>query len=142
MSKIPVPSELRQKISHLFRYRCSYCQTQQELTGAMLTIDHIIPESLGGKTMAENLCLACWDCNRIKHNRVAAVDPLTSRTIPLFHPQRQHWSEHFSWDNQGIRIVGQTPTGRATVLALRLNRRSLVQARRKWVQAGWHPPNF
>ena len=140
MSKIPIPSDLRQKITRHFRYRCSYCQTQQGLTGAMLTIDHIILESLGGMTLAENLCLACWDCNRIKHNRVAAIDPMLNKTVPLFHPQQQNWSEHFAWSADGVRIIGQTATGRATVIALRLNRRSLVQARHKWVLAGWHPP--
>jgi len=40
----------------------------------------------------------------------------------------------------GTRIVGQTPCGRATVVALRLNNDYMVEARRYWVEAGWHPP--
>ena len=37
-------------------------------------------------------------------------------------------------------IVGLTSTGRATVVALNLNRPSLVKARQAWVAVGWHPP--
>jgi len=40
----------------------------------------------------------------------------------------------------GTFIVGQTPTGRATIIALHLNRASLVKARQLWAEAGWHPP--
>ena len=140
MSKTPVPAATRQLIARQFRHRCSYCQTQQGLTGAMFTLDHIVPESLGGLTVIENLCFACWDCNRIKQNRVAGTDPETGNSASLFHPQQQNWSEHFAWSNDGSRILGQTPVGRATVKTLRLNRRSPMQARRKWVEAGWHPP--
>lgn len=35
---------------------------------------------------------------------------------------------------------GLTPTGRATVVALHLNRATLVRARQAWSHVGWHPP--
>ena len=41
---------------------------------------------------------------------------------------------------KGDRIIGFDPIGRATVVALNLNRATLVQARQIWVEAGWHPP--
>jgi hypothetical protein len=37
-------------------------------------------------------------------------------------------------------IIGQTPVGRATVVALRLNNEYVVPSRRVWIAAGWHPP--
>ena len=40
----------------------------------------------------------------------------------------------------GLTEEDNTPTGRATVAALNLNRLSLVKARQAWVAAGWHPP--
>jgi hypothetical protein len=40
-----------------------------------------------------------------------------------------------------VNIVGKTPCGRATVLALQLNFWIAVQVRRQWVAAGWHPPS-
>ena len=34
----------------------------------------------------------------------------------LFDPRRQRWSEHFAWSDDGTRVIGRTPCGRATVL--------------------------
>ncbi len=135
----PSPA-LRRVISQRDHYRCVYCQSQAEIAGMQFTIDHIIPESLGGTNEESNLCLACWDCNLIKQNRIAAVDPQTSESVPLFHPLQEEWRAHFSWQQGGIYLVGLTPIGRATVAALRLNRPWLVRARERWVKAGWHPP--
>lgn len=37
-------------------------------------------------------------------------------------------------------MLGLTAIGRATISRLRLNRADAVDARRHWVEAGWHPP--
>jgi len=140
MSYSHIPQSLRQAVAERCQYLCGYCQTAQKIIGAEFTIDHIIPESLGGLTTLENLCLACWSCNLIKHNRIAAVDPETGVVVQLFNPNRQSWSEHFRWAQSGLIIVGITPEGRATVNGLHLNRSPLVNSRRLWVSAGWHPP--
>ena len=71
---------------------------------------------------------------------VVARDPLTGEWVALFNPRRQRWRTHFVWIEDGARIMGLTPTARATVVALHLNRALLVGARQAWVQAGWHPP--
>lgn len=105
-----------------------------------MDVDHILPQSLGGLTEEENLWLACSLCNAHKSDRVSGLDPGTGVTAPLFNPRLQSWVEHFAWASHGEQIVGLTPTGRATVLALKLNREQLVQARRLWVSVGWHPP--
>ena len=105
------------------------------------TVDHIIPEVLGGKSKPENLCLACWDCNLAKGTRIAAVDPDTQALVPLFHPRRDGWLEHFWWTDEGKIIEGKTPVGRATVNAVELNRSVVVEARQRWVEVGWHPPS-
>jgi hypothetical protein len=60
--------------------------------------------------------------------------------VRLFDPRREAWEDHFVWSPGADRILGLTPVGRATVLALNLNRPSLVRARRAWVAVGWHPP--
>ena len=43
---------------------CQYCGTS--LPKSELTIDHILPKSLGGKTTWENVVCACSKCNRKK----------------------------------------------------------------------------
>lgn len=105
-----------------------------------MDVDHIIPEALGGPTVEENLWLACARCNEYKGDLTEAPDPLTKAMIPLFNPRTQRWSEHFTWDAEGTHVIGLTPTGRATVVALKLNRPWLVDARKIWVTAGVHPP--
>jgi hypothetical protein len=84
--------------------------------------------------------LACRRCNEFKGQATTARDPLTNQIVPLFHPRTQTWSEHFAWDASGTRVIGLTATGRATVIALNMNNAVIVDARRRWVSVGWHPP--
>lgn len=80
-------------------------------------------------------------CNRAKGDRTSATDPETGEAVPLFNPRQQCWSEHFRRSDAGLRIVGQTPTGRATVAALHLDDDpDALIVRSYWVLAGWHPP--
>jgi hypothetical protein len=140
VSRTYVPAALRERVARSARRRCGYCLTQELVVGAPMEIEHIVPESLGGPTEEDNLWLACSLCNEHKGSRVAGRDPSTGETVALFHPRHQLWEEHLAWSTDGTRIIGRTPTGRATVLVLSLNRPSLVRSRRVWVRAGWHPP--
>lgn len=140
MSRTYIPKALRKKIGAEARHRCGYCLTSQAVVGTPMELDHIIPESLGGLTEEINLWLACSLCNDSKLDRIAAPDPVTGQLTRLFDPRRQSWNEHFRWTSAGDRIIGLTAAGRATVAALKLNRPSLVIARRAWVAVGWHPP--
>ncbi len=108
--------------------------------GAPLEIKHMFPEALGGSTRRDNLWAACRQCNALKGDRTQTWDPVTDAVAPIFNPRRQVWSEHFSWSDDGAHIVGRTAEGRATILALDLNRSLLVRARQRWVVAGWHLP--
>jgi len=60
--------------------------------------------------------------------------------VRLFNPRHDDWNAHFRWIEGGLRIDGKTDIGRTTVLALQLNLRIRVIARRAWISAGWHPP--
>ncbi|MGN6369131.1 MAG: HNH endonuclease [Phycisphaerae bacterium] len=99
--------------------RCEYCRMHQSLQGATFHVEHILPKSRGGPTDPENLCLCCPSCNLHKADRTEAQDPQTDDAAPLFHPRLQLWKEHFYWDK--YRLMGITPTGRATVSVLNLN---------------------
>lgn len=141
MSPTTISSQFRQAVAEKSKHRCCYCLTQEDVSGLKFTMDHIIPESLGGETELDNLCLACWDCNLYKQNHISATDPETDIRVPLFHPNHQKWEEHFQWEVGGLIILGLTATGRATVDLLRLNRAILLRARERWIKAGWHPPS-
>lgn len=141
MSKTRISEPLRTLITEEFQSRCAYCQTQEKISGVRLTVDHIIPESLGGKSEAENLCLACWDCNLYKAARVAVFDEVTQRAVRLFHPQKQPWVEHFGWSSDGTLMVDKTEIGRVSIATLRMNRVALTISRKLWTEVGWHPPD-
>lgn len=104
------------------------------------SVEHIVPREKGGNTASENLALACQGCNGHKHTKVGGRDPINKENVPLFHPRRQLWRDHFAWDHTGTLILGLTPTGRATVEALKLNREALVNLRRALRMLGNHPP--
>ena len=110
------------------------------LTGQSLTVDHLIRKALGGTDDAQNLWLACRRCNEAKAAQVDAIDPDSASRVPLFSPRSQKWQEHFAWSGDGIRIIGLSAVGRATVAALQMNHPDMVGARQLWVAAGWHPP--
>ncbi|MEK7833620.1 MAG: HNH endonuclease [Acidobacteriota bacterium] len=135
-----LPTALRNRVARRANKLCEYCRTFRDLTGHDFTIDHILPESLGGASTFDNLCLCCFWCNNFKQARTHALDSVTGQIAPLFHPREDRWEDHFRWDSTFSRLRGRTAIGRATVKLLRLNRASLVQARRIWVEHGLHPP--
>ena len=103
-------------------------------------IEHLHPISEGGTDNEENLWLACRNCNGFKHAKTLAADPQTSEKTLVFNPRTQNWNEHFKFNEDKTEIIGKTPCGRATVIALRLNFEQAVNARKIWVGAGWYPP--
>lgn len=135
-----VSGSLRRRVSERDRGKCAYCRSSEFNSGQALHIDHIVPQAAGGSTSLDNLCQVCFSCNIHKGAKQSATDPVTEAEAALFHPLRQRWQDHFIWDVNGTVIVGTTPCGRATVQALQMNNPIVVQARRRWVSGGWHPP--
>jgi 5-methylcytosine-specific restriction endonuclease McrA len=120
--------------------RCEYCRSPAQFATQSFTVEHIEPRDAGGETVLENLAWACFGCNGHKHTSTHGADPETSERVPLFHPRRQRWSDHFAWSADFTRIEGRTPVGRATIEVLRLNRSGIVNLRRVLVAGGAHPP--
>jgi hypothetical protein len=113
MSSSPLTPALRNIIAARDQNRCVYCQSQQAISGTKFTIDHIIPQSLGGTNDPDNLCLACWDCNLSKQNRIAVLDQESGESVPLFHPVQQNWQDHFVWEMKtGCTSLAKRPLGK------------------------------
>jgi hypothetical protein len=133
-----IPARLRRLVVRRAGRRCEYCGLAQQGQEATFHIDHIVPRAASGATTAENLALACVSCSLRKEARRSAVDPETGRRVPLFHPRRQRWANHFHWE--GVVVVGLTATGRATVAALQMNRPLIRAIRHEEELRGRHPP--
>lgn len=140
MPRSHIPAKLRRLVIARARGRCEYCLSPVSHAVSSFAIEHIIPVEKGGRTGADNLALSCQGCNNHKYTKTEALDPLTKQSAPLFHPRHQQWTEHFSWNRDCSLIVGVTPTGRATIAALHLNRPGVVNLRQLLYDAGEHPP--
>ncbi len=136
-----IPVAVDRRVREAARNRCGYCLSPQHLVMARVELEHIIAIARGGSSDESNLWLSCPLCNAAKSDRVSAPDPETGVDVPLFNPRTQSWSEHFRWSDDGLRIVGLTPTGRATVALLHLDSDpDAIVVRSYWIEAGWHPP--
>ena len=129
-----IPARLRRLVASRAGDRYEYCRLAQKGQEAAFHIDHILPKSAGGRTSAANLALACVSCSLRKEARRSAIEPNTNRRVALFHPRRQRWQDHFGWE--GFRIIGLTPTGRATVAALQMNRPLILAIRQEEAARG------
>ncbi len=81
--KRKIPTTLRFSVLERDGFACVYCG--RSAPGVVLEVDHVNPESSGGKTDSDNLVTACWECNRGKEDK-ALTKPLRS--------QEQEHEEH------------------------------------------------
>jgi hypothetical protein len=121
---------------------CEYCLAQSEFSSDTFSIEHIIPVVKGGTNELDNLALSCQSCNNHKFTATSSIDPASGMVVPLFHPRNQKWAEHFEWDAPCAEMIGVTPTGRATIVRLKLNRSGFVNLRTVLFNARVHPPDL
>ena len=111
---------------------CEYCLSQEEYSPDTFTIEHIVPLIKGGSNHLDNVANACQGCNNLKCVATEAIDSLTGRIVPLYHPRQHNWHDHFTWNEDYTLMIGLSPIGRATIDKLALNRRNVVNKRRLW----------
>ena len=129
----------RARVRRRAQHRCEYCRLPQRASILRHHVDHIVAQQHLGTDEENNLCLCCLRCNLKKGPNIASIDPEGSSTdtiVALFHPRKQHWSEHFRLQEDG-RIVGMTPEGRVTVRLLDFNAEDRLQLRRVLMRQGW-----
>lgn len=120
MSTPYVSAPLRRLVVERAGNRCEYCGIPEAATFAAHELDHVVAQKHGGQTETANLALSCALCNKHKGSDLTSVDPETGDIIPLYHPRKDIWSEHFKLDKE--RIVPLTAKGRVTIQLLQLNR--------------------
>ncbi len=134
-----VPAALAARVRQRANHRCEYCRMSQSLQGASFHIEHIQPRVHGGKTFLANLALACPGYNLHKADRISAKDPATENLVPLFHPRKNSWHEHFHWS--GTRLEALSAAGRSTVRRLQLNHPRRLLIRKAEGRFGLFPPD-
>jgi len=140
MSEPQLTAKRKEAVARRAGECCEYCRSQARFSPDPFSIEHIVPRSKGGTDEDDNLALACQGCNNRKYTHVEARDPVSGNLVSLYHPRRQRWPDHFSWNEDFTLVIGLTPTGRATVERLQLNREGVVNLRRVLCIIEQHPP--
>ncbi len=109
----------------------------EEFDRPAFEIEHIVARQHRGATVAGNLALACFSCNKKKGPNLSGIDSVTGKPVPLFHPRRHKWSRHFRW--RGALLAGRTAIGRATTDVLGINQPLRVRLRQELIDEGVFP---
>ncbi|WDS36312.1 MAG: HNH endonuclease [Pseudoxanthomonas sp.] len=92
----PTPSLTNQALFARDDHLCLYCG--QQFSRQLLTRDHVLPVSKGGRDIWENVVSACFHCNSRKSNRT----PQQASMPLLAVPYRPSWIEHLILSNRNI----------------------------------------
>jgi len=133
-----IPATLRRRVRLRAGDRCEYCRLPQANQEATFHVDHIVPRAANGDTAWDNLALACVGCSLRKGAREGALDPVSGEVTRLYHPRSDPWQEHFTAASDGA-LSGNTPSGRATAVALNMNRPLAVLIRFEEIRFGRWP---
>jgi hypothetical protein len=121
---------VRERVSERAQFLCEYCLCPESHSLSTFALEHIEPLAEGGPDDEANLAYSCSGCNGFKGTATTGTDPESGEEVRLYHPRRDEWSEHFTWSEDSLSLVGLTPVGRATIERLRLNRTGVVNLRR------------
>jgi HNH endonuclease len=114
--------------------RCEYCHfPERVLPYLVFHVDHIVAKQHLDELSddPDSLAWACSECNYHKGPNLVSIDPESKKQSHLFNPRQDDWNDHFSIDRG--KIVGLTPTGRATARLLNMNAPRLVRLRRRLI---------
>jgi 5-methylcytosine-specific restriction endonuclease McrA len=90
MSKSYISKELRISVEQRAKGFCEYCLASSKFSPSHFEMEHILPESKGGKTTIENLALACRRCNGLKFTRTQFQDIETKEVVDLYNPRKDN----------------------------------------------------
>jgi hypothetical protein len=136
-----ITAKQKEFIKERARRCCEYCCSQLNFSPDPFSIEHIIPLSKGGTYDLDNVALSCQGCNNRKYNLTEAIDPIDGKLALLYHPRQQLRSNHFIWSDDFTELMGISPTGRATIVRLQLNREGVVNLRGLLREKNLHPPD-
>jgi hypothetical protein len=125
-----ISAALRRQVRERAGNRCEYCLIHESDTEFGCEVDHILSEKHQGPTVADNLALACFYCNRNKGTDMGSVrssdDPAFVR---FFNPRIDFWDEHFE-RNAEQHLLGRTDIGQVTARIFGFNAEARLLERR------------
>lgn len=109
-----------------FSFQCVYCRCREVWYPdgqAAFSVDHVRPVSIAPAEagLYRNLVYACSQCNSSKRDQL----------LP-FHPAEQSLAEHLEVGENGL-VLSRTAEGTEFIRVCRLNRRTLVEVRQRYM---------
>ena len=135
-----IPQKIKDEVRKRAKGSCEYCKCLKKFVPGSFACEHINPSVRGGTYNLDNLAECCSGCNQSKFTAISAPDPHTNQSVPLYHPRKDNWRDHFKWSEDLLKMEGLTPTGRATIIRLQTNREELINLRKITIGIG-HPPD-
>lgn len=135
MSKVYISDRIREHVRENANDQCEYCLIPRRILASDFHIDHVIAEQHGGPTVVSNLALACARCNFIKGSNISTYLIEDELIVNLYHPRKDHWSEHFTLENSGL-IIPKSKIGAGTIRLLRINKEARAQTRAVLMSSG------
>lgn len=129
-----IPEPLRHEVLERAEYRCEYCKMPQEYSLFPFQIDHIVSLKHDGKTISDNLALACGFCNINKGSDLGTFLDTPTQLVRFYNPRIDQWADHFSFDAGNI--FPRSSIGAATIKIFKSNDPHRVMERRLLAQAG------
>jgi hypothetical protein len=139
MSRYVFTEEQKLAVLRRANYHCEYCKFPKDFYHDHFHFEHIFPLVKGGTNDLENVALSCYTCNLKKWIFTESKDPESGETANLYNPRNNDWEKHFNWSDDLTEIIGMTPSGRATIEQLDMNRSGLINARKALIAIGAHP---
>ena len=103
----------RRNIFKRDHFACQYCGARKSARD--LTIEHVIPQSRGGKTEWTNVVTACRPCNNKKGSKMASISGMGGRASIKKSSMQKDWQ---SVIKSGIEVLKLNPWDVSTLQAL------------------------
>lgn len=124
----PVPAPLRAQIKLAAHGRCQICGKTVEKHGAVLVVDHKVPQDWGGTNEPSNLWAICEECNSEKKHYFSAQDAEFMRAV------MSHKSVHVRI-GEALKKMGSVP---ASLLSLVAGQSDWMKRARELRYLGWN----
>lgn len=132
-----ISGKIRKVIAKRADYKCEYCLMHEDDMFFSFEIDHIIAKKHGGDDNKDNLAYCCPHCNQNKGSDIATFINDYEEIIPLFHPRKQEWQDHFTLVEG--EIIALSKIGEATIKLLKMNHPDILIIRRTLAKIGKYP---
>lgn len=130
-----ISDNLRKKVELRSNNTCEYCLIPIKETYFGGEIDHILSLKHKGKTIFQNLALACQPCNRNKGSDLGSNAVFSNVLTRFFNPRIDIWSDHFILDKNS-EIFALTEIGEVTINIFKFNDFDRVLERQGLIKLG------